>query len=213
MTIHELFEFYARKLQDEQAETWNLDEFMVDADQAHRELLRAAGGLQETTVNVDYDTTKTPAYAYYLLPARTLDLKWLKVTISSVRQELREVKSDDLHDDYEADTGTPTDFIREGPRTIRVYPYPTDVAATLTARVKLSPRSLGIIETPELPVDSHLAIAYYAIAEALDRQPEQRDLGSADRWRGKYLAAVADLSPRGLRGGSSRGRVVRPGYC
>lgn len=128
----------------------------------------------------------TPTGAFYTLPADLLSLD--RVTRNGY--ELARTNIDSLaFEGWETQTGTAYWFIH-GPYgfgTLRVYPY-TTAAQPLTAYYakQLTRLTLGT-DTPALiPVPYHIALVYYALGKAYDKDFEYRDLTKAQSHSGQY---------------------------
>lgn len=201
MNLNEMVEHATRILQDEEFDTWTPDEMVSVFDQVHRAILAERGTLEDI-LTLEYDTdrnnanaTAYPDFAFYRFPETFVELKQqgLHMTLPSKRV-LRPRQLVDMAAGWEDRTGSPTEYLiglGGDYRSVRLYPYPNTVAATVKAYCSVAAPSLTLLTAPLMPLNYHIGLVYDAVGELLDRSPETRDMAAARMWRAKASSALA----------------------
>lgn len=206
-TTAELLAVVTATLNDAAYTRWPRAELLGYLNEAQRDMARRTGFLR-SVATLAVDATRTPATAFYTLPANVLEVK--RVTLDG--DQLHRTTVDALGNRWEDVTGRANKYLLGdyGPTRLRLYPYPTTAATTLKAHCILSPAALvNDADVPEVPADYRMALPYFAIFRAYLKDFEAKDPAKGEAFRQMYenevshLARVAarqfDASPRSTR--------------
>lgn len=150
----------------------------------------------------------TPTSAFYTLPTDCVEILSVVDTVNLVK--LIRINVDELPQGWEGYTGQPWRYLYGpfGLLEMRVYPYSVDALTGLKVYyVALAPTLTGT-DTPSIPEEYHLALAYYAAAECFDLDQQQTDPAQAMKWRERYEAMVAECAASMARSFDGSARIV-----
>lgn len=157
----------------------------------------------------------TPLYAFYTLPTDFLNLaeSGNGGGVWNNGIQLYPVERGCLGDSWATVTGTPCNYLPledYGLTELRVYPYPTAVLTALKIFYAYLPADMAANGTVSpIPPMFHMALVWYAVAQALSTMGEYADPAKAQLYMGMYEREVADARNRVARRFSSQGAFVK----
>lgn len=158
-------------------------------NEAQKEIIRITSCLEGI-----YTLNTTAGTSTYTFDTDFIYIKRLGYNGKIITQ-LTERDLDLIDDDWQARTGEPTNFVFYSPKTILLYPIPTEVKQLKATCVIIPTALVNNSDTPEIPSMWHSIIVDYAVMiwkiARMEMAPNERAI-----WEDRVSSAIGNITPQ-----------------